>query len=148
MNDTAIRPSVCPSPRRAAALGYRHAGCLHLSHVWTADPSADGRRSAASRTAVDGGHIVSSPPGRQLVFRVILFVCPETDGYSDRISAELVAWNLSWMQSAAAGGGGCGGVGGGDGVWSLCSWSAKVSGVSTSPAGLRTPCYSSTMHAL
>jgi len=33
---------VCPScPRRAAALGYRHGGgCLQLSHVRTADPSA------------------------------------------------------------------------------------------------------------
>jgi len=28
--------------RRAAALGYWHAGCLQLSHVQTADPSADG----------------------------------------------------------------------------------------------------------
>ena len=55
-------------PRRAAALGYRHAGCLQLSHVWTADPSADGHRSAASRTAIGGGgHIVSPPPGRWLV---------------------------------------------------------------------------------
>ena len=43
--------SVCLSqPRRAASLGYRHAGCLQLSHVRTADPSADGCRSAASRT--------------------------------------------------------------------------------------------------
>jgi len=65
--DTAIRPSVpwrnCR--RRSAALGYRHAGCLQLSHVRTADPSADGRRSAASRTAIGGG--ISSrlpPPGR------------------------------------------------------------------------------------
>jgi len=32
-------------PRRAAALGCSHAGCLQLSHVLTADPSADGRRS-------------------------------------------------------------------------------------------------------
>ena len=48
-------PSVCPSPRRAAALGYRHAVCLQLSHVRTADPSADGSRSAASRTTVGGG---------------------------------------------------------------------------------------------
>jgi len=46
LSDTAIRPSVCLSvpwlscPRRAAAVGYRHAGCLHLSHVRTADPSA------------------------------------------------------------------------------------------------------------
>jgi len=54
LSDTAIRPSVCPSPRRAAALGYRRAGCLQLSHVRTADPSADGRRSAASRTAISG----------------------------------------------------------------------------------------------
>ena len=65
MDDTAIRPSVCPSPRRAAALGYRHAGCVQLSHVRTADPFADGRRSVVSRTAIGGGgHIVSSPPGR------------------------------------------------------------------------------------
>ena len=49
-------PSVCPScPGRAAARGYRHAGCLQLSHVRTADPSADGLRSAASQTAVGGG---------------------------------------------------------------------------------------------
>ena len=53
LSDTAIRPSVCPSPRRAAALGHRHAGCLQLSHVRTADLPADGRRSAASRTAID-----------------------------------------------------------------------------------------------
>jgi len=57
---TAIRPSVCPSPRQAPALGYRHAGCLQLSHVRT----ADGRRFAASRTAIGGRHIVSPPPGR------------------------------------------------------------------------------------
>jgi len=40
--------SVCPSPMHAAAIGYRHTGCLQLSHMWTADPSADGRRSAMS----------------------------------------------------------------------------------------------------
>jgi len=70
LSDTAIRPSVCPSvcpvaqlyPRRAAALGYRHAGCLQLTHVRTADPSADGRRSAASRTAV--GRLAPLPGGR------------------------------------------------------------------------------------
>jgi len=70
LSDAAIRPSDRLSvpwrscPRRAAALGYRHAGCLQLSHVWIADPSADGRRSAASRTAIGGGHIVSPPPMR------------------------------------------------------------------------------------
>ena len=53
--DTAIRPSLCPSPRRAAALCYRNAGCLQLSHMRTADQSADGRRSAASRTAIGRG---------------------------------------------------------------------------------------------
>jgi len=51
LSDTAIRPSVCPSCRRAAALGYRHAGCLQLSHVWTEDstelPSAGAYRLAA-----------------------------------------------------------------------------------------------------
>ena len=65
MDDTAIHPSVYLSPRRAAALSYRHAGCLQLSHVRTADPFADGRRSVISRTAIGGGgHIVSLPPGR------------------------------------------------------------------------------------
>jgi len=50
-------PSVCLSKcyRRAAAVGYRYAGCLQLSHMRTADPSADGHRSAASRTAMGGG---------------------------------------------------------------------------------------------
>ena len=41
LSDTAIRPSV-PSPsclRRTAALVYRHAGCLQLSHVRAAGPS-------------------------------------------------------------------------------------------------------------
>ena len=43
VSDTAIHPSVCPSPRRAAASSYRHAGCLQLSYVRTADTPADGR---------------------------------------------------------------------------------------------------------
>jgi len=59
-------------PRRAAALGYRHAGCLQLSHVRTADPSADGRRSAESRTAIGGGHIVSPPPQGDTLLLVIV----------------------------------------------------------------------------
>jgi len=67
LSDTrSIRLSVpwrsCPSS--AAAIGYKHAGCLQLSHVWTADPSTDGRRSATSRTAIGGGHIVSPHSGR------------------------------------------------------------------------------------
>ena len=67
LSDTAIRLSVCLS-HGAAALGYRHAGCLQLSHVRTADPSVDGRRSAASRTAIGGGgHIV---PGAITCFAV------------------------------------------------------------------------------
>jgi len=33
LSDTAIRPSVCPSPRRAAALGYRHARCLAMCEL-------------------------------------------------------------------------------------------------------------------
>ena len=59
LSDTAIRPSVCPSPRRTAALGYRHAGCLQISHVRTSLcglltrrvelPSAGSCRLAASR---------------------------------------------------------------------------------------------------
>jgi len=47
-------PSICVS-HGAAALGYRHAGCLQLSHVRTADPSADGRTSATSGTLFGGG---------------------------------------------------------------------------------------------
>jgi len=53
-NTDAVFLLLCPSPRRAAALGYRHAGCLQLSHMRTVDPSADGRRSAASWTAIGG----------------------------------------------------------------------------------------------
>jgi len=34
---------VCPGLGRAASLSHRHAGCLQLSHVRTADLSADGR---------------------------------------------------------------------------------------------------------
>ena len=40
--------------------------------VRTADPSADGRRSAASRTAIGGGHIVSPPPRAIPCFSVVL----------------------------------------------------------------------------
>jgi len=60
-----VCPSVCLSPRRTAALGYRHAGCLQLSHVRT-----------RPRTDVDppwvelpsaGGISSHRRPGRQLV---------------------------------------------------------------------------------
>ena len=65
LRDTAIRPSVCLVPRRAAALGYRHAGCPQLT-----------LRRTRPRTDVDpprvelpsaAGHIVSPPPGRYVV---------------------------------------------------------------------------------
>ena len=62
---SSVSVPVCMS-NGAAALGYRHAGCLQLSHVRTADASADGHRSAASRSAIGGG-ILSRPPGRKLV---------------------------------------------------------------------------------
>ena len=68
LSDTAIRRSVCLS-QGVAAVGYRHAGCLLLSHpacprdVRTADPSADGRRSAASRIAIGGGLSSGRPRG-------------------------------------------------------------------------------------
>ena len=58
--DPSVSLSVCLS-HRAAAPGTRlphaiwYAGCLQLSHVRTADPSVDGRRSAESRTAIGGG---------------------------------------------------------------------------------------------
>jgi len=46
-----------------AALGYWHAGCLQLSHMWTADLSVDIRRSATSRTAIGGGISSQHPWG-------------------------------------------------------------------------------------
>jgi len=64
LSDTVIRPSVCLSLGYStlaawrSCLGFRHAGCLQLigtRDVRTADSSADGRRSAASRTAIGGG---------------------------------------------------------------------------------------------
>ena len=71
--NSAIRPSVRLSVPWRSCLGYRHAGCLQLSHRRPLpDPSADGRRSAAI-FAIDelpsaaGGDIVSPPPGRYLV---------------------------------------------------------------------------------
>ena len=57
--DPSVCPSVCSSlgygtlAAWRSCLGYRHAGCLRwpaTRDVRTADPSADGRRSAASRT--------------------------------------------------------------------------------------------------
>jgi len=62
--DPSVCPSVCPSPRLAAALGYRHAGCLQLSDIQTADLTMDGCRSAVSRSAISGRHIVLLPQGR------------------------------------------------------------------------------------
>jgi len=38
--DPSVWPAVCHSRQRAAALGYRHAVCLQLSHMLTADQSA------------------------------------------------------------------------------------------------------------
>ena len=67
--DTAIRPSVCPVAQLPYAR-YRHAGCLQLSHVRTAEPFADGRRSIASPTAIGVGHIVSPPLGRYLFWHM------------------------------------------------------------------------------
>ena len=61
-------------PKRTAALGYRHAGCLQLSHVRTADPSADERRSAASQTAVGGGISSRRPRGDNLCNYCYIFL--------------------------------------------------------------------------
>jgi len=64
LSDTAICPSVCPS--------HRHAGCLQLSHVRTADSSADGRRSAENRTAIGGGISSRRPRGDNCFILVIV----------------------------------------------------------------------------
>ena len=71
------------APESSMLIGYRaalscprlYSGSLQLNHVWTADPSADGRRSAASRTAIVGGFIVSLPPERYLVVLCCNVVC-------------------------------------------------------------------------
>ena len=55
MGHFGIARSVHLSVPWRSCLRYRHAGCLQLSRVRTADPSADGRRSAASRTAICRG---------------------------------------------------------------------------------------------
>jgi len=66
--DFGIARSVRLSVPWRSCLGYRHAGCLQFSHVRTADRSTDGRRSAASRTAIGGrGYIVSPRPGDTLL---------------------------------------------------------------------------------
>jgi len=55
--------------------------------VRTADPSADGRRSAAIFATVElpsaGGAIVSPPPGRYLVIIVIIIVVVVADDTFD-----------------------------------------------------------------
>jgi len=76
-----------------SCLGYRHAGCLQLSHHWPPEicglraPSTDGRRPAAifgsmdwrrwpylyeticdRRTVISVGHVVSPPPAQYLVW--------------------------------------------------------------------------------
>jgi len=87
---------VCPANFRIArsvrlsaqqwlsCLGYRHAGCLQLSHrrplrdVRTADPSADGRRSAAIFAAVElpsAGGISSRRPGAIRCHSIVFAKC-------------------------------------------------------------------------
>ena len=64
-------------PKRAAALGYRHAGCLQLSHRRPPEmcglrtrPRTDvDRPPFLDRTAIGGGrHIVSPSPGDTLLY--------------------------------------------------------------------------------
>jgi len=59
--DPSVCLSVCPKAQLpwacAAALGFRHAGCLQLSNVPTTDPSA------ASQTAIGGGAYRLAAPG-------------------------------------------------------------------------------------
>ena len=67
-----IARSVCLSVPWRSCLGYRHAGCLQLSHrrppemcgLWTR-PRTDA--IFGSNCHLRGGHIVSPPPGRYLV---------------------------------------------------------------------------------
>ena len=64
-------PSVCLSQPyvHSCRIGYGYTGCLQRSYVRTADPSADGRRSAASRTAIGGGISSRRPRGDNLFTR-------------------------------------------------------------------------------
>ena len=70
LKDTAICLSVSLS-HGAAAICYRHAGCLQISHVRTANPSADECRSAASQTAIGGGISSRRPRGDNLFRKLI-----------------------------------------------------------------------------
>jgi len=88
LSDTVISPFVCLSHGAAACLGYRHAGCLQLSHrrspemckLWTrpqteVDPPRfldpwwpDWRRNdMPPLNCHQRGHIVSPLPGRHLI---------------------------------------------------------------------------------
>ena len=65
-----------------SCLGYRHAGCLQLSHRLPSETcglrtrprtDVDKPRLRHRRTAIGGGHTVSPPPGRYLVLRTNSF---------------------------------------------------------------------------
>jgi len=108
---------VCPANFRIArsvrlsvqqwlsCLGYRHAGCLQLSHrrplrdVRTADPSADGRRSAAIFAAFElpsaGGHIVSPSRGDTLPFHRIRQMCQCAPAW-----IQYCGYMVSWAQAS------------------------------------------------
>jgi len=86
-----IARSVHLSVPWSSCLGYRHAGCLQLSHHRPPEmcglrtrPRTDvdpprfligGETICHRRTAIGGGHIVSPPPGRYLAMFILLAVC-------------------------------------------------------------------------
>ena len=76
LTETAIRLSVCPSISWRSCPRLYHAGCLQPSHVRTADPSADGRRSAASRTGIGGtAYLLAGPRAITCCVCVCVRVC-------------------------------------------------------------------------
>jgi len=99
LSDTAIRPSVCLSHGAAAvaistlaACSLATAGCTR--DVRTADPSADGRRSAASWTAIgDGTYRLAAPRGDNLFRSVQFSWCAVNEPYQFSLAVDC-GWQL------------------------------------------------------
>jgi len=92
------------NPSVPAAVGYRHAGCLQLSHVRTEDLSADGCRSAASQTA-NVGSISRCRLDDNLLLTVVLWyseplltllICGCLSHYI-AVSVPVACWAVFWF---------------------------------------------------
>jgi len=104
----AILRSVCQSVPWCSCLGYRHAGCLQLSH--RRPPEMCGLRTRL-RTDVDpprclppsncrrrgGGHIIAPPPGRFIVTLTSLVCgCVCIRPRVRRLQCTSTRWSMTW----------------------------------------------------